>query len=65
VRAAGLRKAGRLTVVEADTMLTSLPDRRIQATHGGFDNDIATLSETLLHIIGSKPLQVVDDLRGF
>jgi hypothetical protein len=65
VRAAGLRKAGRLTVVEADTMLTALPDRRIQATHGGFDNDIATLSETLLHIIGSKPLQTVDDLRGF
>jgi hypothetical protein len=52
-------------VVDADTMLTALPDRRIQATHGGFDNDIATLSETLLHIIGSKPLQTVDDLRGF
>jgi len=41
-----------------------MPDRRIQATHGGFDNDNAAIRETLLHIIGSEPQRVVDDLRG-
>lgn len=65
VAAAGLRKTGRLSVVDTDKMLTALPDRRVQATHGGFDNDIATMHETLLHIIGSEPRRVVDDLRGF
>ena len=65
VAAAGLRKDGRLTVVDADKVLTALPERRIQATHGSFDNDIATMRETLLHIIGSEPQQVVEDLRGF
>jgi hypothetical protein len=65
VAVAGLRKNGRLTVVDADKVLTALPERRIQATHGSFDNDIASLRDTLLHIIGSEPAQVVDDLRGF
>ena len=65
VSAAGLRKNGRLTVVDADKVLTALPERRIEATHGSFDNDIAAMRETLLHIIGSEPRQVVDDLRGF
>ncbi len=65
VAAAGLHKNGRLTVVDRDKVLTALPERRIQATHGSFDNDIAAMRETLLHIIGSEPRQVVDDLRGF
>lgn len=65
VTAAGLRKQGRLSVIDHDKMLTALPDRRIQTTHGSFDNDIATMRETLLHIIGAEPQRVVDDLRGY
>ncbi len=65
VAAAGLLNDGRLRVMDHDKVLAALPDRRIQATHGSFDNDIATMRETLLHIIGSEPQRVVDDLRGF
>lgn len=62
---AGLHKSGRLTVVDADKVLTALPERRIDAAHGSFDNDIETIRQTLLHITGAEPRQPVDDLRGF
>ncbi len=62
---AGLFKTGRTTVVDTDSVVTALPDRRIRATHGCFDNDIDTLSQTLVHIIGQPLLVPVDDLRGF
>ncbi len=65
VRASGLLKPGRTTVLDSDTVRTALPDRRIRATHGSFDNDIDTLSDTLVHIIGHAPERPVDDLRGF
>ncbi len=64
-RDAGLQKAGRLTRLDADTVLTALPDQRIRAAHGSFDNDIGTVQGTLAHIIGHAPEQPVDDLRGF
>ena len=64
-RSAGLHKRGRMDVRDDDKVLTALPDRRIQATHGSFDNDIETIKQTLVHIIGSDLQQVVDDLRGF
>ena len=66
--AAGLTlgaKAGRLTVVDQDKLLTALPDRAIAAAHGSFDNDIAALGETLVHITGGPLKNPVDDLRGF
>lgn len=64
-RSAGLHKPGRMQVLDADKVLAALPDRRIQATHGSFDNDIETINQTLVHIIGAAPQRVVDDLRGF
>ena len=64
-RSAGLHMRGRVHVLDDDKVLTALPDRRIQATHGSFDNDIETIKQTLMHIIGSGPQRVVDDLRGF
>jgi hypothetical protein len=64
-RSAGLHKPGRTTVHDDDTVPTALPDRRIRATHGSFDNDIDTLRQTLVHIMGAAPTMPVDDLRGF
>ncbi|MCP5261248.1 MAG: peptidase C1 [Rhodoferax sp.] len=64
-RSAGLSRPGRTTVLDRDTVVTALPDRRIRAAHGSFDNDVATLRQTLVHIIGAAPTLPVDDLRGF
>ena len=64
-RSAGLHKRGRIEVLDDDKVLTALPDRRIRATHGSFDNDIGALNQTLVHIIGAPAQPVVDDLRGF
>ena len=36
----------------------------MSGTHS-FDNDIDTLSDTRVHIIGHAPERPVDDLRGF
>ncbi len=62
---AGLHRGGRTRVLDHDTVPTALPDRRIQASHGSFDNDIDTLRQTLVHIIGAALQSPVDDLRGF
>ena len=63
--AAGLGKGGRITVVDDDKVLTALPDRRINAAHGCFDNDLATIGQTLVKITGGPLANAVDDLRGF
>jgi hypothetical protein len=62
---AGLHRGGRTTVLDHDTVPTALPDRRIRASHGSFDNDIDTLRQALVHIIGGALPCAVDDLRGF
>ena len=52
-------------MADVDKVMTTLPERRIQATHGRFSNDIAPMRGALLPIIETEPQQVVDDLRGF
>ena len=52
-------------MVDRDKVVSALPDRAIDAAHGGFDNDIATLTETLVNITGGPLKNPVDDLRGF
>lgn len=61
----GLLKDQRLNVIDTNDILTALPSRTISASHGGFDNDIQVLTQTLQTIRGGTLLQAVDDLRGF
>ncbi|MDB5868985.1 MAG: peptidase, partial [Polaromonas sp.] len=63
--AAGLNKAGRLTLVNQDKVTVALPNRQIDASHGAFDNDVAVLGKTLEIIRGGPLPSPVDDLRGF
>ncbi len=65
VDAAGLRQAGRIHVLDQDKVQTALPDKRINAAHGSFDNDLEVMAHTLLGIIGGPLVHPVDDLRGF
>ncbi|MFZ2989324.1 C1 family peptidase [Ideonella sp.] len=62
---AGLLGSERLTVHDADKAVTALPDRRISANHGSFDNDVAVVSRTLARITGARQAPVVDDLQGY
>ncbi|HIV70070.1 MAG TPA: peptidase C1 [Candidatus Aquabacterium excrementipullorum] len=62
---AGLLSAQRLTVVDREKILIALPDRRERTSHGGFDNDIEVMTQTLGAILGGPLLKPVDDLRGF
>jgi hypothetical protein len=62
---AGLLSSGRLTVVDREKILIALPDRRERTSHGGFDNDIDVMAQTLSAILGAPLLKPVDDLRGF
>ncbi|MFY9479867.1 MAG: hypothetical protein WAQ08_19695 [Aquabacterium sp.] len=62
---AGLLSSGRLTVVDRQKILIALPDRRERTSHGGFDNDIDVMAQTLSAILGASLLKPVDDLRGF
>ena len=57
--------SGRLAVVDQDQVLVALPDRAIDAGHGSFDNDLATMSDALVNIIGGPLEHPIDDLRGF
>ena len=65
VAKAGLQRAGRLQVLDSDTVMTALPDKQIKAAHGSFDNDVAVMTQTLGQILRAPMVQVVDDLRGF
>jgi hypothetical protein len=65
---AGLRTGGanaRLRLLDEERVLAALPDKRIAANHGSFDNDVAAVSRTLERITGAAPTAAVDDLRGF
>lgn len=65
VQTAGLQQAGRIHVLDQDKVQTALPDKRIDAAHGSFDNDLEVMSHTLLGIINGPLVHPVDDLRGF
>ena len=61
---AGLRE--RTTVVERDKILQrSKPATTANASHGGFDNDVETVTATLKRITAGALKTAVDDLRGF
>jgi pimeloyl-ACP methyl ester carboxylesterase len=60
---AGLDK--RIQVIDADKVTTAMPDQRIRAGHGTFDNDVSVVTQTLASIVGGKVKTPVDDLRGF
>ncbi len=55
----------RLTVLDDDKVTVALPNHRIAAAHGSFDNDLAVVSRTLERITGGQLAAAVDDLRGF
>jgi hypothetical protein len=44
---------------------TTLSEKRENATHGGFDNDVEVISKTLELITGAQLTLPVDDLVGF
>lgn len=61
---AGLRE--RTVVVERDKILQSVkPAKTANANHGGFDNDVETITATLKRITRGPLKTPVDDLRGF
>ena len=61
---AGLRE--RTVVVEWDKILRSVkPAKTANANHGGFDNDVETITATLKRITRGPLKTPVDDLRGF
>ena len=62
---AGLNKAGRYNVIQADRVTTATPSIQIDSAHGSFDNDVEVIAQTLERIRGGKLLVGVDDLRGF
>lgn len=64
-RSAGLsRSSGRYT--ESSGPFSAQAGLSERASHGGFDNDRATVTRTLLRITGAASLRLpVDDLRGF
>jgi len=56
----------RIRIVEQDKVPVALPDQKISASHGSFDNDIDQMSQTLSLITGQPALTLpVTDLRGF
>lgn len=66
--AAGLNGSGakaRLALLDDDRVVAALPDSRIAAAHGSFDNDVAILGRTIKRITGAAPVAPIDDLRGF
>ena len=62
-KTAGLDK--RLQLLDTSKVTVRLPDKQIKASHGSFDNDVATVGRTLERITGGKLKLPVDDLRGF
>jgi hypothetical protein len=65
--AAGLPK--RTATVDRDKIFTCKRSEKefntANASHGGFDNDVETVSKTLERITGGALKTAVDDLRGF
>jgi hypothetical protein len=62
---AGLNAGGRMGQLDADKVRVALPDRRVAAGHGSFDNDVDGLARTLMRITGAPLAVPPDDLRGF
>jgi hypothetical protein len=68
---AGLQRDGRLQILDCDKVTTALqadgktPLQQVPASHGGFDNDVDVVGQTLGLIRQGPLLQAVDDLRGF
>jgi pimeloyl-ACP methyl ester carboxylesterase len=63
---AGLLGSQRLQVLDDDKVLVSkTPERRIDAAHGSFDNDLRVVTRTLERITGGALTAPVDDLRGY
>lgn len=62
---AGLTAGGRLRVYDDDKMVVARPNTRIDASHGGFDNDVDIVTRTLERIVGAPLASQPDDLRGF
>ncbi len=61
--AAGLYKAGRVRQWAGQRPIA--PNQQQRASHGGFDNDLEVVADTLRRITGLKNLRMpVDDLRG-
>lgn len=67
--AAGLgggKGSSRLQILDDDQVLVCRsPERRIDAAHGSFDNDLVVFTRTLERITGAALVAPVDDLRGF
>ncbi len=61
----------RLTIHHEEKILTrrgngaDMPEKTASASHGGFDNDVETISKTLERITGAPLALPVDDLAGF
>lgn len=65
-KAAGLEAGKRLNIIDTDDIVTAQPPRKTAgASHGGFDNDVTVMTQTLQAIRGGAVGQAVDDLRGF
>ena len=62
-KTAGLEK--RTHILDNAKINIHLPDKQIKASHGCFDNDVATITRTLERLIGGKLKLAVDDLRDF
>ena len=63
---AGLLGSARLQVLDADKVrVSATPERRIDAAHGSFDNDLDVVARTIERITGAALAAPPDDLRGF
>lgn len=63
---AGLLGSQRLQLLDADQVLVAKsPERRIDAAHGSFDNDLQVVTRTLERITGAALVAPPDDLRGY
>lgn len=63
---AGLLGSQRLQVLDDDKVLVcKTPERRIDAAHGSFDNDLRVVTRTIERITGAALAAPPDDLRGY
>lgn len=65
VKLSGMLKEHRLNIIKANkTLVCRGPETRVNASHGGFDNDITIIEKTLTRITGAALKLPVNDLRG-
>lgn len=66
VKLSGMLKEHRLTVFKANkTLVCRSPETRVNASHGGFDNDVTIIEKTLTRITGAPLKLPINDLRAF